>query len=110
MNLDTSLKWNTIIIVILVILIIYTSQYIIINNESYINYPQQVDTKKIVESDPEANQANENYAQILYYLQKNPEKSVNFITDLQRTFFNSNCQIKSNIDFNTLTKGHKLIF
>ncbi len=80
------------------------------NKESYINYPQQVDTKKVIESDPDANQANENYAQILYYLQKNPGKSVNFIADLQKTFFDANCSVKSNINFNTITRGHKLIF
>ena len=110
MNLDTSFKYYLLIILFIIFFIIIALQFYRFNTESYINYPQQVDTKKEIESNPDANEANQNYAQILYYLQKNPEKSVNFITDLQKTFFDANCSVKPNIDFNTLTKGHKLIF
>ena len=67
--------------------------------ESYVNYPQQVNPSAPVKSNPDAAAANNNYASILMFLQKNPAKSVKFISDIKQKFFNDACTVKDNIDF-----------
>ena len=67
--------------------------------ESYVNYPQQVNPSAPVKSDPDATAANNNYASILMFLQKNPAKSVKFIQDVKQKFFTDTCTVKDNIDF-----------
>lgn len=73
-------------------------------SESFVNYPQQVDPAAKPNSDPEATTANNNYASILLFLQKNPAKSVKFIADIKQKFFNDNCTVKDDIDFNNIAK------
>lgn len=72
--------------------------------ESYVNYPQQVNPSAPVKSDPDAAAANNNYASILMFLQKNPAKSVKFISDIKQKFFNDDCTVKNNIDFNNIAQ------
>jgi len=72
--------------------------------DSFINYPQQVNPSSTIKSNPEANTANNNYASILMFLQKNPAKSVKFISDIKQKFFNDSCTVKNNIDFNNIAQ------
>jgi hypothetical protein len=72
--------------------------------ESYVNYPQQVNPSAPVKSDPDAAAANNNYASILMFLQKNPAKSVKFISDIKQKFFTDGCTVKDNIDFNNIAQ------
>jgi hypothetical protein len=88
------------IILLLILLISITFK----NKEFYVNYPQQVDPMAAPESNPEVATANNNYASILLFLQKNPSKSVKFIEDIKHKFFNDSCTVKSDIDFNNIVK------
>ena len=72
--------------------------------DTFINYPQQVNPSAHVQSDPSAIAANNNYASILLFLQKNPAKSAKFIADIKDKFFADNCTIKNNIDFLNLAQ------
>ncbi len=72
--------------------------------ETYVNYPQQVNPSAPVKSDPDAVAANNNYASILMFLQKNPAKSVKFIKDIKNKFFTDGCTVKDNIDFNNIAQ------
>jgi hypothetical protein len=74
------------------------------SHESYINYPQQVNPLAPVKADPNVSAANNNYASILMFLQKNPTKSVKFIEDIKHKFFTDSCNVKDNIDFNNLAQ------
>ncbi len=88
------------IILLITLLIVITTG----RREYFINYPQQVNPNAPVKSNPEANTANNNYASILMYIQKNPSSSVKFITDIKQKFFNDSCTIKDNIDFNSIAQ------
>jgi hypothetical protein len=70
--------------------------------EMYTNYPQQVDPEAPIISTPEEEDANNSYASILMFLKNNPSKSVNFISDIKRKFFNNSCTVKDDIDFNNI--------
>jgi hypothetical protein len=74
------------------------------SKESYINYAQQVNPDGHISSNPEAETANNSYASILLFLQKNPAKSAKFISDIKGKFFNETCTVKDDIDFNNLAQ------
>jgi hypothetical protein len=74
------------------------------HRESFINYPQQINPQATVKSNPEADSANNNYASILMYIQKNPSSSLKFIQDIKSKFFDDSCNVKTNIDFNNIAQ------
>ena len=51
----------------------------------------------------DASDANMNYTSLLLFLKKNPDKSVKFITDIKKKFFDESCTVK-NINFDTITQ------
>ena len=88
------------IVLLSILLIVVTSK----RRDYFINYPQQVNPTAPIKSNPEANTANNNYASILMYIQKNPANSVKFISDIKQKFFNDSCTVRDNIDFNNIAK------
>ena len=88
------------IVLLTTLLIVVTSK----NRDYFINYPQQVNPTAPIKSNPEANTANNNYASILMYIQKNPASSIKFISDIKQKFFNDSCTVKDNIDFNNIAQ------
>ena len=88
------------IVLLTILLIVVTSK----RGEYFVNYPQQVNPNAPIKSNPEANTANNNYASILMYLQKNPSSSLKFISDIKQKFFNDSCTVKNNIDFNNIAQ------
>jgi hypothetical protein len=88
-------------ILILNLFLFFTFLYVVFHTSSelFVNYPQQVNPRATPKSDPDATNANNNYASLLLYIQSNPSKSVDFVQDIKQKFFNSACTIKSNIDF-----------
>jgi hypothetical protein len=72
--------------------------------DSFINYPQQVNPMTKPVSNPDVEAANNNYASILMFIQNNPSKSLNFIQDIRKKFFDDSCKVKSNIDFGTIAQ------
>jgi hypothetical protein len=88
------------IVLLSILLIAATSK----RRDYFINYPQQVNPTTPIKSNPEANTANNNYASILMYIQKNPANSVKFISDIKQKFFNDSCTVRDNIDFNNIAK------
>jgi hypothetical protein len=55
-------------------------------------------------SDTDLSEANNHYASLLLFLQQHPTKSIKFIEDIKRKFFNESCSVKDNIDFSTIAK------
>jgi hypothetical protein len=108
------LKWSSWIIILNIVLLsalIYNT----IKKERVFdffgNYAQQVDVTNVTKSDPDTNAANENYAQLMYFIQNHPDKSFKFIQDIQNKFFLPSCSVKPNINFNGLMKsGGGMIF
>lgn len=78
--------------------------------QGFVNYPQQVDITKVIPSDSDKEEANQNYAQILNYISKNPSNSINFIEDIRQKFFSPSCSVKTKIDFSGLMNNSKLVF
>ena len=93
-------------IIILNIILLLTLLYVITINksDSFINYPQQFDplAKPDTSSTADIAEANNNYASILMFIQKNPSKSIKFIEDIKQKFFDDSCNVKSNIDFSNI--------
>ena len=106
MNL-TKLGFSSWIIVLNIILLL-TLLYLISTNrrDSFINYPEQVDplAKPQKSSAPGAPEANNNYAALLMFIQKNPSNSIDFIEDIKQKFFDDSCKVKSSIDFNNIAQ------
>ncbi len=100
--------WIIIINIILIVLLFYKS--IKDNNDYFMNYPEQVDTNKVVKTNIDTSQANESYAIILNYIKKYPEKSYAFINDIRNRFFQTDCSIKNTIDYNNLTNNVPMLF
>lgn len=69
--------------------------------DKFINYPNPL-AKPV--SNPEATSANNDYADILMYIQNNPPKSLRFIEDIKQKFFEDSCKIKDNIDFKNIAR------
>lgn len=67
--------------------------------DSFTNYPQQVNPLATPNSNPDAANANNNYASILLFIQQNPQQSGKFIADVKQKFFSDDCTVKNNIDF-----------
>ena len=88
------------IVLLTILLIVVTSN----KRDYFVNYPQQVNPNAPIKSNPEANTANNNYASILMYIQKNPSTSLKFISDIKQKFFNDSCTVKNNIDFNNIAQ------
>jgi hypothetical protein len=104
-------SWIIILSIVLLCILLYkVYTNILYYHQGFINYPQQSDPTKVVTSDPEANEANQNYAQILNYMSKNPSNSVKFIEDIHNKFFSPSCSIKSKIDFANLMNNGGLVF
>jgi hypothetical protein len=93
-----------IVIIILVLCSIFLFQTVYVLNEPYMNYPQQIDPMGNSDSNPDIASANNNYSELLLFLQNNPSKSGAFISDIKNKFFTDNCTIKSDIDFNNLAQ------
>lgn len=74
------------------------------SRDFFINYPQQVDPMAKPISNPDVEAANNNYASILMFIKDNPSKSLNFIQDIRKKFFEDTCKVKSNIDFNNIAQ------
>jgi hypothetical protein len=103
MNLTFSRK-STWIILIIVLLILFFVLLVLSQRETFTNYPQQVDPTAPIKTNSDAITANNNYAALLLYIQNNPSNSIKFIQDIQQKFFDSNCNLKSNIDFSTIAQ------
>ena len=69
--------------------------------ESFDSNPLSVVKTDSTASD--ASDANMNYTSLLLFLKKNPDKSVKFITDIKKKFFDESCTVK-NINFDTITQ------
>ena len=95
-------------IIILNLLLLLTLLYVISINhrESFMNYSQQVDplAKPQNTSVAGVTEANNNYASILMFIQKNPSNSIKFIEDIKQKFFDDSCKIKPDIDFNNIAE------
>ena len=94
-------------IIILNIMLFLTLLYLISINQrdSFMNYPQQVDPlAKVQNTNNAATEANNNYASILMFIQKNPSNSIKFIDDVKQKFFDDSCQVISSIDFNNIAQ------
>jgi hypothetical protein len=100
------------ILIVFLFISIGISVYFVYNlkKDTFINYPQPVDPTKVIRSDTGAVDAKNAYAQILMYLQENPDKSSAFIEDIQEKFFRGDCKIKSQIDFEDLAKMNPDVF
>ncbi len=104
MNL-TKLGFSSWIIFLNTILLITLFYKILASNrEFFINYPQQVDPMAKPISNPAIEAANNNYASLLMFIKDNPSKSLNFIQDIRKKFFDDSCKVKSNIDFNNIAQ------
>jgi hypothetical protein len=68
-------------------------------HELFVNYPQQVNPMAKIQTNAAADTANNNYASILMFLQKNPATSAKFIEDIKQKFFSDSCTVRDNIDF-----------
>ena len=91
---------NGILLITLIVIILMNMDSV---NEQFINYPEQVNPSAKISSDSDASAtANNNYASILIFLQKNPAKSGKFIEDIKSKFFDTSCNVKSNIDFQSI--------
>ncbi len=111
MNLTFKASWIIFLNLSLIGLLLFQLfNYNYITKQGFTNYPQQIDPTKPIKSDPDTDEANQNYVQILYYLSKNPMKSTRFIEDIRTKFFNPSCSIKSDIDFAGLMNNNKLVF
>jgi hypothetical protein len=88
------------LILITILVIVLTTDV----GERFVNYPQQVNPTATPQSNPDAAAANNNYASILMYVQKNPANSTKFITDIKNKFFSDSCTIKNSIDFNNIAQ------
>ena len=113
MNLATlKVSWIIVLNLLLLGLLLYQVFNIKLNGgkQGFINYPQQVDPTKMIPSNPDANEANQNYAQILNYISKNPSNSIKFIEDVRTKFFNPSCSVKSKISFNNLMNDNGPVF
>jgi hypothetical protein len=95
-------SWIIFINIILLSILLY--KLLLKNKELFINYPQQVNPLSINESNSDIEAANNNYASILMFIKNNPSKSIGFIQDIQKRFFDDSCKVKSNIDFNNITQ------
>lgn len=89
---------NSILLIILFIIIISKPR------EYFINYPQQVNPTAPIQTNTDAETANNNYISILMFIKQNPDKSAKFISDLKQRFFQESCQVKSNINFNNIAQ------
>lgn len=63
----------------------------------------------VVKTDSDATEANMNYTSLLLFLKNHPDKSVKFITDIKKKFFDESCTVK-NINFDTITQLNGNIF
>lgn len=95
-------SWIIILNIILLVILFYNLYSKTF--DSFINYPQQVDPLMKSQSNPEIEQANNNYSSLLMFIQKNPSKSINFIQDIRKKFFDDSCKVKSNIDFSSIAQ------
>ena len=76
------------------------------------NYPQQVDPLAKPQTEGSlwqstnngASEANNNYAALLMFIQKNPSNSINFIEDIKQKFFDDSCKVKPQINFNNIAQ------
>jgi len=93
-----------IIFVNIIFLIILLYKLITNKRELFINYSQQVNPIITSQSNPNMDAANNNYASILMFIKDNPSKSIKFIQDIKQKFFDNNCRVKSNIDFNNIAE------
>ena len=100
----TTLGFSAWLIILNIVLIITLVLSIIIRPyEHFINYPEQVNPTAKISSDSDASAtANNNYASILMFLQNNPAKSGKFIEDIKLKFFDTSCNIKSDINFKSI--------
>ena len=94
-------------IIILNIVLLLTLIYVITtnNHDSFINYPASPSdplAKPATTATADVAEANNNYASILMFIQKNPSKSIKFIQDIKQKFFDDSCTVKSNIDFSNM--------
>jgi hypothetical protein len=95
-------SWIIVLNVILLCVLIATLLYK--PRDYFVNYPQQINPLEAPKSNPETITVNNNYASILMYIQKNPDKSAKFISDIKQKFFNDSCTVKDNIDFKSIAK------
>jgi hypothetical protein len=95
-------SWIIFLNILLILVLIYVIFFK--QHEYFINYPQQVNPISLVKSNPDATAANNNYASILIFLKNNPAKSVKFIEDIKHKFFDNNCSVRNDIDFNNIAK------
>ncbi len=95
-------SWIIYINIALLLILLY--QLFIHNRDTFINYAQQVNPTAKPNTNADLDSANNNYASILMYIQNNPSKSVNFIQDIKQKFFDTSCQVKTDIDFNSIAQ------
>lgn len=106
MNL-TKLGFSSWMIILNVLLLVTLLGVISINHrDSFINYPQSVDplAKPQTTAIEGISEANNNYASILMFIQKNPSNSIKFIEDIKQKFFDNSCKVKPSIDFDNIAQ------
>ena len=62
-------------------------------------------TSTDTDANSEVSEANMNYASLLLFIKKHPDKSAKFITDIKNKFFEDSCSVKT-IHFDTITDLH----
>lgn len=94
MNLCTLPNLFPILLIILVLLLL-----------GFMHYRDNIiDSFENNVSDTDLSEANNHYASLLLFLQQNPTKSIKFIEDIKKKFFNETCSVRDNIDFSTIAQ------
>ena len=99
--------WIIIIILILFLILIW-NLYVKVPYEYFTDLPDILDSiSKMSPSITQLNDpsmANNNYSSLLLFIQQNPQKSSEFISDIKQKFFKSTCEVKDNIDFKNIAQ------
>jgi hypothetical protein len=104
MNLAKLGSSSWIIFLNIILLLVLIMQISLNRRESFVNYPQQINPMATPISNSDATNANNSYASILLFLQKNPSESGKFIADIKQKLFSDSCTVRDNIDFPNIAK------
>lgn len=106
LKLKSSL-WIIIINLILILILIW-NLYVNLSYKYFTDLPDILNSiSKMSPSITQLNDSsmvNNNYASILLFIQQNPQKSSQFISDIKQKFFKSSCEVKDNIDFKNIAQ------
>jgi hypothetical protein len=108
MNLNIGIAVWIILLNIVLLIILYIKSHTMYKYVYNVYIESYEDSIK--KSDPDANDANINYALLLNYIKNNPSNANKFINDIRQRFFRSDCSTKSIIDYNSLTSNVSMVF